>query len=219
MENNKLTENQKELRNRVIGTKFKMSDVDGSELSIILSDMGFTEDLNMLTSSWYKEDYMFFYGTHIGYTSNLNYYKATNMPILTMSFIKTLYYLFLTDLPMKMEEVQKDNKESNESKYLTTQEIEDILDFAESELNFNTKVESESIEDVATIAKEEIITQLSAKKYLVSVVGGKAPKHIHNSLNSAEKEAKRLASLEIGKEVTVLEYVKSYQAKVIVEEI
>lgn len=90
--------------------------------------------------------------------------------------------------------------------YLTTEEIDASLDIVEQE-------------EVETVSKEEIITQLSTKKYLVSVVGGKAPKHIHNSLESAEKEAKRLASKQIGKEVMVLEYVKSYQAKVIVEEI
>ena len=93
--------------------------------------------------------------------------------------------------------------------YLTTEEIDALLDIAEQEEQG----------EVETVSKDEIITQLSTKKYLVSVVGGKAPKHIHNSLESAEKEAKRLAGKEIGKEVMVLEYVKSYQAKVIVEEI
>lgn len=94
-------------------------------------------------------------------------------------------------------------------KYLTKEEIDALLDIAEQQEQ----------EDVATIAKEENITQLSTKKYLVSVVGGDAPKHIHNSLKSAEAEAKRLAGKEIGKEVMVLEYIKSYQAKVVVEEI
>lgn len=93
-------------------------------------------------------------------------------------------------------------------KYLTTEQIDALLDIAE-------QLEQEEVE---TVSKEEIITQLSTKKYLVSVVGGEAPKYIHDSLESAEKEAKRLASKEIGKEVMILEYVKSYQAKVIIEE-
>ena len=86
-------------------------------------------------------------------------------------------------------------------------------------ISFGYLLEASKYLTVEQGEQEEAITQLSTKKYMVSVVGGNAPKYIHNSLDSAEVEAKRLASKEIGKEVMVLEYVKSYQAKVIVEEI
>ena len=130
-------------------------------------------------------------------------YRISNLSNKEISFSSYNYYI---DYNFKIIPFV-DLLEAQE--YLTTEEIDALLDIAEQQEQ----------EDVATIAKEEIITQLSTKKYLVSVVGGNAPKHIHNSLESAETEAKRLASKEIGKEVMVLEYVKSYQAKVIVEEI
>lgn len=86
-------------------------------------------------------------------------------------------------------------------------------------ISFDDLLEAPEYLTAEQVEQEETITQQSTKKYVVSVVGGKAPKHIHNSLKSAEAEAKRLAGKEIGKEVMVLEYIKSYQAKVIVEEI
>lgn len=56
------------------------------------------------------------------------------------------------------------------------------------------------------------------KEYLVYVQNKGVPKIKHN-LQSAEDEAKRLASIEIGKEVHIVEIIKTYKANVIVEEI
>lgn len=56
------------------------------------------------------------------------------------------------------------------------------------------------------------------KEYLVYVQNKGVPKVKHN-LQSAEDEAKRLASIEIGKEVHIVEIIKTYKANVIVEEI
>lgn len=56
------------------------------------------------------------------------------------------------------------------------------------------------------------------KEYLVYVQNKGVPKVKHN-LQSAEDEAKRLASIEIGKEVHIVEIIKTYKASVIVEEI
>jgi hypothetical protein len=56
-------------------------------------------------------------------------------------------------------------------------------------------------------------------KYYISVDGKKAPSKVHDSLESAEKETKRLANKEIDKEVMILQHVKSYKSKVVVEEL
>lgn len=61
-------------------------------------------------------------------------------------------------------------------------------------------------------------TEAKPKQYLVYVPTKGKPKHIHQSLESAQEEAKRLCKSELC-EVMVLEVVSKYQAKVIVEEI
>lgn len=72
-------------------------------------------------------------------------------------------------------------------------------------------------EDLTNLPKE------TNSNYLVMVKGKGQPKKVHTSLESAEKEAKRLAKKEIqngeGKEVFVLEVLKKYKATVNVEEI
>ena len=60
--------------------------------------------------------------------------------------------------------------------------------------------------------------EIIEKEYLVYVQNKGVPKVKHN-LQSAEAEAKRLASFEIGKEVHIVEIIKTYKANVIVEEI
>lgn len=55
--------------------------------------------------------------------------------------------------------------------------------------------------------------------YMIFVSDGKAPKVIHNSLYNASKEAKRLSEKEIGREVFIMEKVKSFKSRVVVEEI
>lgn len=67
--------------------------------------------------------------------------------------------------------------------------------------------------------EHEVKQQQTEKKYMICVQGKKAPRVIHNSLEEAEAEAKRLAGIEIDKQVMILEYVKSYKAKVVIEEI
>ena len=61
-------------------------------------------------------------------------------------------------------------------------------------------------------------TEAKPKQYLVFVPQKGKPKHIHQSLESAQEEAKRLCKSGLC-EVMVLEVVSKYQAKVIVEEI
>ncbi len=57
------------------------------------------------------------------------------------------------------------------------------------------------------------------KQYLVYVEGKQAPKKVHNSLKSAQKEANRLAKREIGYVTYVVEIVNKYIGSVSVEEI
>lgn len=61
-------------------------------------------------------------------------------------------------------------------------------------------------------------TEAKPKQYLVFVPQKGKPKHIHQSLESAQEEAKRLCKSGLC-EVMVLEVVSKYQAKVIVEEV
>ena len=62
-------------------------------------------------------------------------------------------------------------------------------------------------------------TESSNQQFLVYVHGKNAPKRIHDLYDSAEKEAKRLAEKEIGYNVSIVNVVKTFKSKVIVEEV
>lgn len=74
-------------------------------------------------------------------------------------------------------------------------------------------------EFISTKEFEQMLEQKASTKYMVFVEGGKTPKKIHDSYDSAETEAKRLSAKEIGCNVFVVEIVKTFKSKVIVEEI
>ena len=61
--------------------------------------------------------------------------------------------------------------------------------------------------------------QKATTKYMVFVEGRSNPKKVHDSYDSAAKEAKRLSAKEIGCNVSVLSVVKTFKSKVIVEEV
>lgn len=65
---------------------------------------------------------------------------------------------------------------------------------------------------------EEIEEPKPSKGYLVTVSGKFAPKKIHSTLESAKKEAQRLAKKEL-KEVIVSEIVTRYSAEIVVNEL
>lgn len=65
---------------------------------------------------------------------------------------------------------------------------------------------------------EEIEEQKASKGYLVTVSGKFAPKKVHSTLESAKKEAQRLAKKEL-KEVIVSEIVTRYSAEIVVNEL
>jgi hypothetical protein len=66
---------------------------------------------------------------------------------------------------------------------------------------------------------KRIAEQKATTKYMVFVEGGKTPKKIHDSYDSAEKEAKRLSAKEIGCNVFVVEIVKTFKSRIIVEDV
>lgn len=64
-----------------------------------------------------------------------------------------------------------------------------------------------------------MLEQKTSTRYMVFVEGRSKPKRVHDSYDSAEKEAKRLLTKEIGRNVMVLSVVKTFKSKVIVEEV
>ena len=64
---------------------------------------------------------------------------------------------------------------------------------------------------------DQMFEQKATTKYMVFVEGRSKPKKVHNSYDSAEKEAKRLSAKEISCNVMVLSVVKTFKSKVIVE--
>lgn len=102
-------------------------------------------------------------------------------------------------------------------------EIDDEL----RELDINMNIES-LVQDYKAKQGKEFIQYLETqseqtleakpKQYMCYVPSKGKPKHIHQSLESAQEEAKRVCKSGLC-EVMVLEVVSKYQAKVIVEEI
>ena len=72
-------------------------------------------------------------------------------------------------------------------------------------------------EEIQEQTSEQSI-EAKPKQYLVFVPSKGKPKRIHQSLESAQEEAKRLCKSGLC-DVMVLEVVSKYQAKVIVEEV
>ena len=73
-------------------------------------------------------------------------------------------------------------------------------------------------EFISTEEFDQMFEQKATTKYMVFVEGRSNPKKVHDSYDSAEKEAKRLSAKEIGCNVMVLSVVKTFKSKVIVEE-
>ena len=72
-------------------------------------------------------------------------------------------------------------------------------------------------EFISTEEFDQMFEQKTTTKYMVFVEGRSNPKKVHDSYDSAEKEAKRLSAKEIGCNVMVLSVVKTFKSKVIVE--
>ena len=65
------------------------------------------------------------------------------------------------------------------------------------------------------LSKEE----KSPKRYMLFVEGKSSPKKIHTDLDTAEEEAKRLATREIGSKVFLVEIVKEYKSRLEIDEL
>ena len=74
-------------------------------------------------------------------------------------------------------------------------------------------------EFISTEEFDQMFQQKATTKYMVFVEGRSSPKKVHDSYDSAEKEAKRLSAKEIGCNIMVLSVVKTFKSKVIVEEV
>lgn len=94
-----------------------------------------------------------------------------------------------------------------------------------SERNIFTKLLNKAKQEAQRLCRKEFTeetpehpTEAKPKQYLVFVPSKGKPKHLHQSLESAQEEAHRLCKSGLC-EVMVLEVVSKYQAKVIVEEV
>ncbi len=70
-------------------------------------------------------------------------------------------------------------------------------------------------------AQSEFISteERSPKRYMLFVEGKSSPKKIHTDLDTAEEEAKRLATQEIGSKVFLVEIVKEYKSRLEIDEL
>ena len=72
---------------------------------------------------------------------------------------------------------------------------------------------------ISTEEFDQMLEQKSSTKYMVFVEGKNTPRYVHEIKDSAETEAKRLSTKLVGSKVFVVEIVKTFKSKVIVEEI
>ena len=107
------------------------------------------------------------------------------------------------------------NLQNNQPKDLVC-DMDEII-FAEVDKRIaEQKTQSEFI---STEEFDQMFEQKTSTKYMVFVEGRSNPKKVHDSYDSAEKEAKRLSAKEIGCNVMVLNVIKTFKSKVIVEEV
>ena len=64
-----------------------------------------------------------------------------------------------------------------------------------------------------------MLEQKSSKKYMVFVEGKNTPRYIHETKESAETEAIRLSMESVGLKVSIVEIIREFKSKVIIEEV
>ena len=74
-------------------------------------------------------------------------------------------------------------------------------------------------EVISTEEFDQMFEQKAPSKYMVFVEGKSSPKKIHTDLDTAEEEAKRLATQEIGSKVFLVEIVKEYKSRLEIDEL
>ena len=101
--------------------------------------------------------------------------------------------------------------------------LEQLSEEVSAELFIRTNgtcVESETpTKFISTEEFDQMLQQKTTTNYMVFVEGKSTPKKVHDSYDSAEKEAKSLSAKEIDCNVMVLSVVKTFKSKVIVEEV
>lgn len=104
--------------------------------------------------------------------------------------------------------------QSNQPKNL----IYDMYEIIFAEVDKRLNKQKSATKFITSEEFDQMLQQKAPKKYMVFIEGRSNPKKIHDSYDSAEKEAKRLSAKEIGLKVFVVEIVKEFKSKVVVEE-
>ena len=97
--------------------------------------------------------------------------------------------------------------------------VYDMNEIIFAEVNKRIAEQKAQSEFISTEEFDQMFEQKASTKYMVFVEGRSNPKKVHDSYDSAEKEAKRLSAKEIDCNVMFLSVVKTFKSKVIVEEV
>ena len=153
------------------------------------------------------------------YTSAYSIFKKDNIPMsLSNTFTwyesnrggnlwSELYNNLPKDIIYDMNEnvfVEVDkrlSKEKVEPNFMTTEKFDRVIQEFMTKKEFN-----------------QMLGRKSPKRYMLFVEGKSSPKKIHTDLETAEEEAKRLATREIGSKVFLVEIVKEYKSRLEIDE-
>ena len=94
------------------------------------------------------------------------------------------------------------SKEKVEPNFMTTEKFDRVIQEFMTKKEFN-----------------QMLGRKSPKRYMLFVEGKSSPKKIHTDLDTAEEEAKRLATREIGSKVFLVEIVKEYKSRLEIDEL
>lgn len=108
---------------------------------------------------------------------------------------------------------------NNLSIYKPKNLIYDMNEIVFAEVDKRIAEQKAPTEFISTEEFNQMLEQKSSTKYMVFVEGKNTPRYIHETKASAETEAKRLSTKMIGSKVSVVEIVKEFKSKVIVEEV
>ena len=154
------------------------------------------------------------------YTSAYSIFKKDNIPMsLSNTFTwyesnrdgdlwSELYNNLPKDIIYDMNEnvfVEVDkrlSKEKVEPNFMTTEKFDRVIQEFMTKKEFN-----------------QMLGRKSPKRYMLFVEGKSSPKKIHTDLETAEEEAKRLATREIGSKVFLVEIVKEYKSRLEIDEL
>lgn len=102
--------------------------------------------------------------------------------------------------------------------YIPHNLIYDMNEIVFAEVDKRIAEQKASTEFISTEEFNQMLEQKTTTKYMVFVEGKNTPRYIHETKASAETEAKRLSTKMIGSKVSVVEIVKEFKSRVIVEE-